>query len=87
MVCGCTISDGGEVTMNKKLIAARYFGDAWAMIGDIQTLLAIANLRWTDVIYVKTFDDPEKESPYASIVRLWEETLTDGSKVYELHIL
>lgn len=71
----------------KKLIAERRFGDARAMLGDIQTLLAIANLRWTDVVYVKTFYDPEANATYASVVRLWEDTLTDGSKVYELHIL
>jgi hypothetical protein len=33
--------------------------------------------------YVKLFGDSE----YLSIVRLWEETLTDGSKVLELHLL
>jgi hypothetical protein len=70
--------------MAPKLIAERRFGDVRAMLGDIQAMLAIANLKWTDVVYVKTF---ESEVVYASVLRLWEETLTDGSKVYELHIL
>jgi hypothetical protein len=69
-----------------KLIAERRFGDVRAMLGDIQAMLAIANLKWTDVVYVKTFE-PEEAYAYASIARLWEEKLTDGSKVYELHIL
>jgi hypothetical protein len=67
-----------------KLIAERRFGDAKAMLGDIQALLAIANLKWIDVVYVKTF---ETEGSYASVVRLWEETLSDGCKAYNLHIL
>jgi enamine deaminase RidA (YjgF/YER057c/UK114 family) len=67
-----------------KLIAERHFGDVRAMLGDIQAMLAIANLKWTDVVYVQTFSD---DGGYARILRLWEETLTDGSKVYNLHIL
>ena len=35
-------------------------------------------------VYVKLFNP---EDGYASVIRLWEETLTDGSKVYEMHIL
>ena len=45
----------------------------------------------TPVTYVTLFEPEyqvaEGEARYASIVRLWEETLTDGSKVYEVHIL
>jgi hypothetical protein len=74
-----------------KLIAERRFGDVREMLGDIQAMLAIANLKWTDVVYVKTFESNDNgtmsSSSYASILRLWEETLTDGSKVYNLHIL
>ena len=68
-----------------KLIAERRFGDVRAMLGDIQAMLEIANLKWTDVVYVKTFASDERG--YASIARLWEETLTDGSKTYNLHIM
>lgn len=36
--------------------------------------------------YVKLYVN-EDVGNYAIMARLWEESLTDGSKVYELHIL
>lgn len=70
-----TISD------KPKLISERRFGDARALMGEIQTLLTIADIKYC---YVKTFSS---DTGYAGIARLWEGTLTDGSKVYELHLL
>jgi hypothetical protein len=54
-------------------------------------------LSQAPVVYVRTFANgcPDEcrggedchHSQYAQVIRLWEDTLTDGSKVYELHIL
>jgi hypothetical protein len=78
----------------RRFIDARELGEA---ITDVMEYLSIYLGRGpkdaTPVTYVKTFANNDEDQdrshvrPYAYIVRLWEDTLTDGSKVYEVHIL
>jgi len=70
----------------RKLIAERRFATAREFT---MALIAMGTTGEGQIglAYIKTFTDDEGFNPYAGMVRLWEETLTDGSKVYELHIL
>jgi hypothetical protein len=65
-----------------RLIVERRNSEARAIIGDMQAMLAIANLRWTDAVYIRTFAEC-----HVTVIRLWEKTLTDGSLTYEFHLL
>ena len=67
---------------NPILVAERRFGDTSQMVAALGDVALCMTGR--DVAYVKTLT-PEGE--YASIIRLWSDKLTDGSIVYELHIL
>lgn len=69
--------------MKPRLVGERRFGDAWQMAVCLSSLLGL--LKETDIPYVKTYTDID--GGYAELMRLWEETLTDGSKTYTLHIL
>ncbi len=73
------------MSMNKpKLVAERRFGEL-DQLAEILCDLHFA-VRG-QVVYVRTFASEGDDRSYANVVRLWEDKLTDGSKVYELHIL
>lgn len=82
-------------------VAEERFADARELAAKLVQIMDILsfhlglNSQPTPVTYVKTWEPgcPDEgcdgdctHSPYAQIVRLWEYTLTDGSKVYEVHI-
>ena len=67
---------------------ARELGEKLARVmDDLSVYLGRGPKDATPVTRVKVFGDDNGGPVHGQIVRLWEETLTDGSKVYTVHIL
>jgi hypothetical protein len=81
--------------MSKQVkIAEQRFDDLQSLAVAIDNCLSVLRVfldlhkgKASPLVHVKVYGDEDGGPLHGEVVRLWERTLTDGSKVYEVHIL